>query len=230
MTKKRADKKAKKRPGRPPQSGAYSLIVRGGELPKRRTYLRAYLQNCRDGLIEDLGPGEEDLTTAQRVLIDRAISKLGIVRCIEESVKEGGAFKGKELSSVLAKSYITYCESIRRDLEALGISKRAGERVLSPLEIAAEIDAGKAEAGQGAPAGPVAASAGTPECPGKGIDGGAKGDSRGECEKRRSESPAEPQSLGGDGQEGPGAARDERSQADEGTGQGGAPEGNQAHE
>jgi hypothetical protein len=120
-------------------------MVKAGELPRQRTYLRAYLQAARDGLIEDLGPREEDLTTAQRVLVDRAISKLSVVRCIEEHVKEEGVFRGRELSPVMAKSYITYCESIRRDLEALGISKRAGERVLSPLEIAAEIDAGKAK-------------------------------------------------------------------------------------
>jgi len=168
MNDNKAKKSGKKKPGRPPQSGAYSLMVKAGELPRQRTYLRAYLQAARDGLIEDLGPREEDLTTAQRVLADRAVSKLSVVRCIEEHVKKEGVFRGRELSPVLAKSYITYCESIRRDLEALGISKRAGERVQSPLEIAAEIDKGKVEAAQERAERPVAASADAPECPGEG--------------------------------------------------------------
>ncbi len=143
MTENQPQKKEKKRPGRKPgvkvKHGAYSLMV------QRRTDLRVYLQAARDGLIEDLGPREADLTTAQLVLVDRAISKLSAVRCIEEYIKKVGVFKGGELNPVMAKSYITYCESIRRDLEALGISKRVGERVLSPLEIAAEIDAEKAD-------------------------------------------------------------------------------------
>lgn len=179
MNDNKAKKNSKKKPGRPPQSGAYSLIVQAGELPERRTYLRIDLQASHDGLIKDLGPREADLTTAERLLIDRAISKLGVIRCIEEHVKETGVFKAGELSPVLAKSYTNYCESLRRDLEALGINKRAGERILSPLEIAAEIDAEKAEAGQAGPACPVAALADSPEYPGKGIDKDESGVSRG---------------------------------------------------
>ena len=130
MNNNQAKDKRKGKPGRPPSHGGYSLIIRAGELPERRTYIRAYLQAARDGLIEDLGPREEDLTAAQRVLIDRAVSKLAVIRCIEEHVKETGVFKGKELSPVLAKSYITYTNSLRLDLEALGIDKRAEAKIL----------------------------------------------------------------------------------------------------
>ncbi|MDP2914913.1 MAG: hypothetical protein Q8O91_05625 [Candidatus Aminicenantes bacterium] len=126
-------------------------MVKAGELPQRRTYLRAYLQAARDGLIEDLGPSEKDLTTAEAVLIDRAISKLSIVRCIEEYVKEEGVFKGKELSPVLAKSYITYCESIRRDLEALGIKASKQKGILDLGQYIEEKAKDKAK-GRGAPA------------------------------------------------------------------------------
>jgi hypothetical protein len=199
MSDNKPKKGSKKKPGRPPQSGAYSLIVKAGELPKRRTYLRVYLQATRNGLIEDLGPREADLTTAQRVLIDRTVSKLAIIRCIEEYIKETGVFRKAWLSPVLEKSYVAYTNSLRLDLEALGINKRAGERVLSPLEIAAEIDAEKAEAGQASAARPVAASADGPECPGKGAGEGKSGVSRGESEKRRSGKPVEPRSPEGQG-------------------------------
>lgn len=177
MNDNKTQKSGKKKPGRPPRSGAYSLIVKAGELPKRRTYLRAYLQAARDGLIEDLGPREADLTTAQRVLVDRAVSKLSVVRCIEEHVKEEGVFRGRELSPVMAKSYITYCESIRRDLEALGISKRVGERVLSPLEIAAEIDAEKVEKGavKAQERAESPQDGRSPEGPGQGSEAGEEG-------------------------------------------------------
>lgn len=119
-------------------------MVRAGVLPERRGYLRAYLTEAREGLVNDLGPTEADLTAAQIVLIDRVISKLSILRCIEEHVREKGVFtKAGELDSVLSKSYLAWANSIRLDLQALGIDKRAGERVMGPLEVAAEIDRAK---------------------------------------------------------------------------------------
>jgi len=126
---------AKKKGGRPPVHGGYSLMVRAGELPKRRTTLRAYLSQVRQGLITDLGPHEEDLTTAQGVLVDRVVSLLSIVRCIEEHVREKGVFKAGELAPVLAHSYTTYSAELRRVLETLGIRGQAAERILTPYEI-----------------------------------------------------------------------------------------------
>lgn len=125
-------------------------MVRAGELPERRTFLRVYLTSVREGLIQDLGPSEADLTAAQAVLIDRVISKLSILRCIEEHVREKGVFtKAGELDSVLSKSYLAWANSIRLDLQALGIDKRAAEGVLDPLTLAKVIDAEKAaEKGQ----------------------------------------------------------------------------------
>jgi hypothetical protein len=77
----------KKRKGRPPLHGGYSLMVRAGELPKRRTYLQA-------SLISDLGATEADLTMAERILVNSIVSKLSVIRCIEESVKEEGRSVG----------------------------------------------------------------------------------------------------------------------------------------
>lgn len=130
--------------GRPPRHGGYSLILKAGELPESRTYLRAHITEVRRDLIRDLGPQESDLTAAARMVLDRAVSKLCIIRVIEEWVKEEGVFRGGELSPVLAKSYITYCESLRRDLMSLGISKRVSDQLMDPRQIEAEIDARKA--------------------------------------------------------------------------------------
>jgi len=133
-------------------------MVRAGELPKRRTWLRAYLSELRADMIRDLGPREEDLSAAQRMLLDRAISKLCVIRCIEEWVKEEGVFKDNELSPVLARNYISYCESLRRDLITLGVSTRKIDEIRHPLEIAAEIDAAK-ESGEGENAPQIATQA-----------------------------------------------------------------------
>lgn len=110
-------------------------MVRSGELPKRRTALRAYLSQVREGLIHDLAASEVGLTTAQRVLVDRVVSLLSIVRCIEEHTRETGVFKGRELAPVLAKSYCTYSAELRRVLETLGIRGQAVDRILAPYEI-----------------------------------------------------------------------------------------------
>jgi hypothetical protein len=126
-------------------------MVRAGELPKRRTVLRAYLSQVREGLIRDLARSEEALTMAQRVLVDRAISLLSIIRCVEAHTSETGVFRSGELAPVLAKSYCTYSAELRRVMETLGIRSTTADRVLTPLEIAAEIDREKAQEGHETP-------------------------------------------------------------------------------
>ena len=127
MSEKSEKKKKKGRRGRPPKTGGYSLLVRGGELPENRRYIAKWLTEIREGLIADLGPLEKDLTTAQRVITGRIISKLGIIRCIEEHIRETSVMVGNELASSLQASYLAYNNSIRLDLMALGIDKRQAE-------------------------------------------------------------------------------------------------------
>lgn len=149
-----SEKAQRKKPGRKPESrithGAYSLIARG-EFPSKRRYIERWLSDVRAGLVRDLGPTETDLSTGQAIRIDRIIGKLGILRRIEEHDREKGVRKGNELSSALGKNYVGWANSLRLDLLALGISKKNGKRILSPLEIAAEIDAekGREPAGDG---------------------------------------------------------------------------------
>jgi len=128
-----------KRGGQKVKHGGYSFMVKG-ELPENRKHVLRYLTAARENLIKDLGPTEEDLTAAQIIIIDRIVSKLGIIRCIEEYIRENTVMTRARLSPSLRESYLAYNNSIRLDLQALGIDKRMGDRVLTPLEIAAEFD------------------------------------------------------------------------------------------
>jgi len=123
-------KRKKKRPGRKlgvkVKHGAFSLISRG-TLPRKRKYLEGFLSQVRKGLIRDLGPEEQDLTTAQLILIDRVIGKLGILRCMEEYARESGVMKENDLLPPLKKNFLSWANSLRLDLQALGIDKRQTE-------------------------------------------------------------------------------------------------------
>lgn len=173
MNEKALRKKAGRKPGSKVTHGAYSLIAKpGGPLPSKRRYIERWLSEVRAGMIRDLGPGEKDLSTGQAILIDRVIGKLGVLRCIEEHVRERGVMKGEGLPDLLGKHYLGWANSLRLDLMALGISKKAGDEILTPLQIAAEIDAEKAQEASARPAGTLNSVPGprTPE--GQGVGQG----------------------------------------------------------
>ena len=123
---------------KPKRHGGYSLIV-AGEDEKHRAYLLRHLTECREGICRDLG-GEDLMSMAQVILVDRVVSKLGIVRCIEEYVRENGTFDEKRLTPTLKESYLAYSNSIRLDLQALGLEKREREQLLKPLDLADLVD------------------------------------------------------------------------------------------
>ena len=124
-----------KRGGRRPKShGAYSYLVKG-TLPENRTKILKYLMAVRQGLVQDLGPTENDLTVAKLILVDRVVTKLGVLRLIEEFVLETTVLEGNELVPCLRASYLAYCNSVRLDLQALGLEKKT-EAILTPYEIA----------------------------------------------------------------------------------------------
>jgi len=102
--------------------GGYSFLTTG-RLPEHRVHIRRYLTNCREGLIADHG-GESNLSTSQALLIDRVISKLGCIRCIEEHIRENSVMVGQELAPSLKSSYLAFNNSVRLDLLALGLEKK----------------------------------------------------------------------------------------------------------
>ena len=126
--------------GKPPQHikhGGYSFLIRG-ELPENRKHVLKYLTAVREGLIQDLGPSEKNLTTAQLVIIDRVTTKLGVIRCIEEYIRENTVMTGSRLSPSLRESYLAYNNSIRLDLQALGIDKRKADDTIDLHKYVAE--------------------------------------------------------------------------------------------
>jgi hypothetical protein len=112
------EKKPKKKRGRPPKYGGFSLLA------EKRREVRAYVSESRAGLIHDLGPGEENLTAAQLILVDRTTTALGIIRCIEEYIRENSVMRGSDLAPALQQSYLAYVNHVRLNLQALGIAAR----------------------------------------------------------------------------------------------------------
>jgi len=120
-----------KRIGRPPRHGGYSLLAKRGDVPECRRYVREYLEGVRAGLVRDLGPKEENLTAAQAALINHVISKIAITRLIEERLAEVGIFNAAgELDPALGKFFLTASNSLRLDLQALGIEKQKGVEIV----------------------------------------------------------------------------------------------------
>jgi len=127
-----------KRGGQKIKHGGYSFMVKG-ELPENRKHVLRYLTAARENLVKDLGPTEENLTAAQIIIIDRIVSKLGIVRCIEEHIRENSVMRGHNVAPSLKTSYLAYNNSIRLDLQALGIEKTSRGKLMTAAELAEEI-------------------------------------------------------------------------------------------
>lgn len=138
--KKRKGKKPGPRPGSKYRHGGYSLLMKG-TLPERRRYIGHYLTEVREGLIHDLAKSEEDLSTAQRVLIDRIITFLGVIRLIEEHAKQHGVLDSRgRPTSGLTGHYLTFNRQVKEMLSLLGIEKKVIEETLTPLEFARQFD------------------------------------------------------------------------------------------
>jgi len=112
-----------KRGGQKVKHGGYSFLTKG-KLPENRKHILRYLTAVREHLIIDLGPGEDKLSAGQLILIDRVISKLGCIRCIEEHIRENSVMVGEELAPSLKASYLAFNNSLRLDLLALGLEKK----------------------------------------------------------------------------------------------------------
>ena len=91
---------------------------------------------AREGLIKDLGPTENDLSTAQIVMIDRVTTKLGVIRCVEEHIRENSVMVGDDLAPSLKANYLAYNNSLRLDLQALGLEVKKANEFLDLKEYA----------------------------------------------------------------------------------------------
>jgi len=118
----------------------YSTISKNMPLAVRRQ-----VQGVREQLIRDIGGAEPALTAAQAILIDKTVNLYQITLCLEAYVRREGPFRGKKLDPVLGQNYLAYVNTIRLNLRELGIARKAGDEILSPLQLAEQIDKEQAE-------------------------------------------------------------------------------------
>jgi hypothetical protein len=127
--------------GRPILHGGFSTrspreLVRGRE----RQRLRKYLSDFREGLVTDLG-GEDQITAARLVLVDRATMKLGLIRLIEIYLANAGPWdRPGEIKPVIPGPYMRLTDGLRSDLLALGLDRQEAEKVLTLAELAEVIE------------------------------------------------------------------------------------------
>lgn len=127
--------------------GGYSFLAHG-RLPDQRVILIRYLTAVRASLVADLGGTEDNLSAQQIILIDRVVSLLGIIRCIEEDAKEKGVFQGDSLRPSLGKHYISYTNSLKQILQLLGLKRRTLDDGRSVQDVIKAFDQDKAKASE----------------------------------------------------------------------------------
>lgn len=149
--------KRKRRTGRPPKSGAFSPICRR-EFLDEYPEIRRYIQDARDGLVDDqcrrAGVRTEDeLPTAARLAIDRQVSKLSLSRQIEVYIMRHGLLQEERLKrekilevEPIAGFWLNLQNSLDRGLMSLGLTLPKEAAVpIHPLDLARRIDEEKRE-------------------------------------------------------------------------------------
>lgn len=124
------------------KKGHHLSVYKGVYSKRIPLAIRRHSTIIREAMILDLAGSERDCSTAQLILIDKAIALNQITMSIEGFIRENGVFKSRKLHPVLS-NYVSYVDKLRLILKELGISRKIGDRVLSPLEIAEEIDSEK---------------------------------------------------------------------------------------
>jgi hypothetical protein len=121
--------------------GGYAYLV-SGVLPKDRIYLKPYLTAIREGLIHDHAAREEDLPAAKRILIDQVVTNLGVIRLIQEHVRETGIFQNPSgfLSPTLGENYLRWLNAVVRSLALLGVERKAMDEPLDLQKYIADAD------------------------------------------------------------------------------------------
>ena len=138
-------------PGGPlARHGGYS-VAHKDEIIRRRPEIRLYLKVVRRGLIRDICPeGEEHMTTARHIVLDRLMQKLATARLIEEYLAEHGILKPRANRKLLEAQHITTLwlalnNQIREDLKLLGLDRKPLDAALDIHAYIAEFDRKKAD-------------------------------------------------------------------------------------
>lgn len=135
----------------PPSASNFKHGAQSGAIRKRYGDLRTRegraLQAVLDAVVEDLG-GQDTLTGSQRVVLDSIRTKLIVIFQVARYVEGQPSLVDDtgELLPVLGKNYITYTESLRRDLQTL--HDLAGKRPKQAPDLEAYLATKKAEGDQ----------------------------------------------------------------------------------
>jgi hypothetical protein len=124
-------------PGGPlARHGGYSVAHRD-ELLRRNPEITRYLKMVRRGLIRDLSPeGEEHMTTARHVILDRLMQKVATVRLVETYLAEHGILRRDSLAKKVLEAepittlWLALNNQIREDLKLLGLERRPLEAII----------------------------------------------------------------------------------------------------
>lgn len=126
--------------GRRPKHGAYAIIYRD-EILKQYPELARYTLDCRDGLVKDLAPGGLDtLSMAKQIILDRLISKLLAVGVLDIFLGKNGVIRRDRLdqrvleAEPIVATWLSVNNAILRDLEALGLERKALEATPMTIE------------------------------------------------------------------------------------------------
>lgn len=112
---------------KPNTHGAWSLkrAINTGRLDMRSEAGQA-IKRLQTRLETDLG-GTDNLSTQERLIVDRIVKKVLIVEALETyALSRKSIFKRNgELIGCLGRHYLSYTEALRRDLLAVGLQRRA---------------------------------------------------------------------------------------------------------
>ena len=143
MTKRRKDG-LEALPGGPlARRGGWSVAEKD-KLLRRRPEIRRYLKIIQRDIVRDICPeGEEHLTAARRLLLDRLMSKLATARLIESYMAERGIVRQDKLeqqnvleAEPLMSTWLSLNLQIREDLKLIGLDRRPlAAEVLSPMQL-----------------------------------------------------------------------------------------------
>ncbi len=115
--------------------GAWAVerMLSEGRLPlDGRTRLAKALNHLRRELIQAIGgyPSPQ-----QKLLVERIVRKVLVLDTIDRHVEEQGIFTGDgTLIPVLQKAYLGWSNSVRRDLEVLGLRRQVKEITSTDLD------------------------------------------------------------------------------------------------
>jgi len=140
------------RKGRPDQDrrnrlGRY-LPTHGARAGVRLPEVSAALSKWREALIVDLG-GEENISAQQMMVIENAIDIKGILLSMISYIRRKSyvCSKGK-LNPILAGNFLTYADSLRRHLCALGLERRMFDDSPVLADVVKDIIAKREKAGK----------------------------------------------------------------------------------